>query len=160
MEWVKGIEPSSQKWFKMLLYLDGNLVAATNTPIRPFAALTGPNPGLGIGNLESDTYAEYFEGNIAEVRISDVALSPNQLLNAVPAIFVRQPQKTGNLVAVSFEVSSGNTHSCSLLEANEVGGPWHTNTGSILSTNKPGVYTFEIPSVSTPSQFFRVVQSP
>src|SRR6266566_1442147 len=53
------------------LYIDCALVAANNTSIRPFASLTGPNHGLGIGNVQSVNYSEYFKGLIDEDRISD-----------------------------------------------------------------------------------------
>jgi hypothetical protein len=64
------------------LYIDGALVAQTNTTKRPFGPLIGANPGLGIGDLQSTIEAEYFNGLIDEVRISDVALSPSQFLDA------------------------------------------------------------------------------
>jgi hypothetical protein len=64
------------------LFVDGTLEASTVTSVRPFAALD-PNwlPGLGIGDVQSDNYAEHFNGLIDEVRISDVALQPNQFLS-------------------------------------------------------------------------------
>ena len=58
----------------MRLYLDGNLVASTNTSLRPYGTLLGLNPGLGIGNVQSANYAEYFKGFIDEVRVSDTAV--------------------------------------------------------------------------------------
>ncbi len=73
---------------KQSLYIDGVLVAQEITFLKPMGQLTGPNPGLGIGNLESQTYDEYFDGLIAEVRISAKALMPNEFLNARPVITV------------------------------------------------------------------------
>ena len=67
---------------KQSLYIDGVLVAQTNTTERPFGPLIGANPGLGIGDVQSPNYTEYFNGMIDEVRISDTALGPDQLLNA------------------------------------------------------------------------------
>jgi hypothetical protein len=64
----------------MNLYINGNLVASTTTTVRPYGTLTGPNPGLGIGDVESSTYSENFSGLIDEVRISDKALTPSQFL--------------------------------------------------------------------------------
>ncbi len=144
---------------KMLLYIDGNLVASTITSIRPFGALTGTNPGLGIGNVESDTYAEYFNGRIDDVRISDTALSPNQFLNAVPVIVLRQPVMAGNALQVNFDVISGSIQSFSLLQANEITGPWTTNADAVLFSHGPDSYTFQISAIISPSQFYRV-QSP
>lgn len=69
----------------MDLYENGDLVASGTTTIRPYATLdSAKNPGLGIGNTQSGNYNEYFNGYIDEVRISDVALSPSQMLDAVP----------------------------------------------------------------------------
>jgi hypothetical protein len=65
------------------LYVNGNMVASTITTIRPFATLdSAENPGLGIGNTESSNYSEWFSGLIDEVRISNVALTPGQMLDA------------------------------------------------------------------------------
>lgn len=67
----------------MRLYINGNLAKSLVTSVRPMATLdAAANPGLGIGNLQSATYSEYFNGLIDEVRISDQALSPSQLLSA------------------------------------------------------------------------------
>jgi len=72
------------------LYIDGVLVAQTNTTERPFGPLIGANPGLGIGNVESSSVnpqdVQYFNGLIDEVRISDTALTTNQFLNARPIL--------------------------------------------------------------------------
>ncbi len=70
----------------MSLYIDGALVTQTTTSIRPFGVLTGPNPGLGIGNVESANYDEYFQGLIDEARISDEALVPSQFLIGTPVL--------------------------------------------------------------------------
>jgi hypothetical protein len=69
----------------MKLYFNGTVVNSTTTSLRPFKTLvSNSNPGLGIGNTQSSNYSEYFDGFIDEVRISDVALSPSQLLSSVP----------------------------------------------------------------------------
>jgi hypothetical protein len=67
---------------KMSLYINGILVASTITTVRPLGNLTGALPGLGIGNTQSSTYNEHFNGLIDEVRISDRALQPSQLLGS------------------------------------------------------------------------------
>ena len=65
----------------MRLYLGGQLVAHGITHIRPFAQLDPTKrPGLGIGNVQSDNYNEYFDGLIDEVRLSNAALREDQLL--------------------------------------------------------------------------------
>ena len=69
----------------MRLYLNGNLAASLTTSVRPMATLEpADNPGLGIGNVQSGTYFEYFNGLIDEVRLSNQALAPAQFLDAVP----------------------------------------------------------------------------
>jgi hypothetical protein len=65
------------------LYINGSLVASSTTTIRPFGILTGPNPGLGISGLQVDG-DQYFDGLIDEVRISDAALNPAEMLPPVP----------------------------------------------------------------------------
>ncbi len=88
--------PSLDTWFYVAgtldnqtgawnLYINSSLVASTTTSIRPFGLLqSNQEPGLGIGDLQSNYGLEYFNGLIDEVRISDQALTPNQLLGAVP----------------------------------------------------------------------------
>jgi len=66
----------------MKLYIDNVLAASTTTSVRPFAALDpSENPGLGIGDVQSDNYQEHFDGLIDEVRISDAALPRTAFLS-------------------------------------------------------------------------------
>ena len=69
-----------------MLYIDDTLVASNSTTLRPMGPLTGLNPGVGIGNVESGNYIEYFKGLIDEARISDTALTTNQFLIARPIL--------------------------------------------------------------------------
>lgn len=62
------------------LYVDGVLVASALTAVRPFATLTGPSPGLGIGALQGTFEPQHLDGAIGAVRISDAALPPEQFL--------------------------------------------------------------------------------
>jgi hypothetical protein len=81
------------------LYINRALVATTTTTIRPFGALDPTqNPGLGIGDVQSANYAEYFNGLIDEVRISNAALTPAQLL---PPAFAIDGRVAGNTVSVT-----------------------------------------------------------
>lgn len=135
----------------MRLYIDGNLVAATNTSIRPYGELTGAYPGLGIGDVQSDNIAyEYFNGFIDEVRISDVALSPSQFLNA-PVMTVRGTSDHFNL-----NVAASDGQSFILLQADLPDGPWTTNSSAIFITNGPGSYSYQIAPESGVSRFYRV----
>ena len=85
-EWIAVAGTLDDATGNMRLYINGSLAKSLVTSIRPFASLDATaNPGLGIGNLQSATYSEYFNGLIDEVRLSDQALSPSQLLSA-PAI--------------------------------------------------------------------------
>ena len=63
------------------LYVDGKEVAAAATNVRPLAALDpATQPGVGIGHVQSENYKQYFDGMIAEVRVSDFARKPAELL--------------------------------------------------------------------------------
>jgi hypothetical protein len=89
--------PTFNQWFHiagtlddatgvMDLYINGVLAKSTVTLIRPLGPLDPAySPGLGIGNLQSSNldpfYSQHFDGMIDEVRISDVALTPDQFLN-------------------------------------------------------------------------------
>ena len=67
----------------MRLYINGSQRAAAVTSIRPVGPMDpNSNPGIGIGNVASGNYNEYFNGLIDEVRISDQALVPTQFLSA------------------------------------------------------------------------------
>ncbi len=69
----------------MDLYINGILSASTTTNIRPLGELDKKyTPGIGIGNVQSGNYNEYFNGLIDEVRISNEALNPSQFLDAKP----------------------------------------------------------------------------
>jgi hypothetical protein len=67
---------------EMKLFVNGIQVASRMTAVRPLGALTGPDPGIGIGNVQSDSSNQAFGGIIDEVRISNVALAPAQFLNS------------------------------------------------------------------------------
>ena len=98
----------------MDLYVNGQLAASTTTTSRPIGALTGAKPGLGIGNVESASYSQYFNGLIDEVRISNAALLPNQLLDSPPVPFIQSfsaspnPAKKGQKVTLTANVADFN----------------------------------------------------
>ncbi len=67
----------------MNMFINGSLVATTNTLIRPtLELLAGWSPGIGIGNLQQNGGNQYLDGLIDEIRISDTALAPDQFLGA------------------------------------------------------------------------------
>ena len=85
-EWlhVAGVLDDSSG--SMKLYVDGSLVNSTTTTIRPFALLDPTqNPGLGIGGLQSSNSQEYFNGFIDELRLSNAALLPSEMLIPEPS---------------------------------------------------------------------------
>lgn len=137
------------------LYLDGNLVAATNTTVRPYALLRGRNPGLGIGNVQSAHYAEYFNGYIDEVRISDAALAPGQFLNA-PIFALQLGLKRGHTLQLDCNLLAGEVQGLTLLQASQISGPWTTNDTAPLTTNGTGSFSFQILGSPSASQFYRV----
>lgn len=65
----------------MKLYVNGNLVAQTNTTIRPMGPLiASDNPGIGIGNCHYDGINNFpFDGIIDEVSLYNRALSSNEV---------------------------------------------------------------------------------
>ena len=66
------------------LYINGVPVASTVTDVRPFAELdSARTPGLGIGSYQSGIAHSdsIFKGIIADVRISDTALTPDQFIS-------------------------------------------------------------------------------
>ena len=63
------------------LYVNGTLVATQHTDLRPFGPLeANAKPGVGIGNTQSEGWHQGWHGKIDEVRISDVALAPGDML--------------------------------------------------------------------------------
>jgi hypothetical protein len=98
--------PGFNKWYhlaatlddttgQMKLFVDGQLKSQLITSVRPLKTLdSGFLPGLGIGNVQSTTYSQFFPGFIDEVRISDTALSPDQFLNAAA---VPEPSALANI---------------------------------------------------------------
>jgi sugar lactone lactonase YvrE len=125
----------------MKLYINGNLVGSRETTIRPFALLDPLNiPGLGIGNTEAAD-DQSFDGLIDEVRISDVALTPNQFLNSGSAASFR--------IAVPATVPAGMPFDVTVTALNAHGSVATNYIGTVAFTSTdpyPGVlprdYTF------------------
>jgi hypothetical protein len=67
---------------RLQLFVDGAVVATTDTDVRPAARLGGDEACVGIGNLGHGG-DQGFRGRIAEVRICAAALSPESFLLAV-----------------------------------------------------------------------------
>ena len=81
-QWMHVAGTLNDSTGQLALYVNGQLANSTITSLRPLGALNSSySPGLGIGNVQSGNYGEFFNGLIDEVRISDVALTPDQFLN-------------------------------------------------------------------------------
>ena len=88
---------------RMCIYINGDLVASKTTTLRPLGALSPTNsPGVTIGNVTAPLYDQSFAGMIDEVRISDRALLPEELLISQGAPWVEAgPDQTVWLSAVA-----------------------------------------------------------
>ena len=74
---------------EMRLYMDGKCVGFAVTDLRPMTqassdASNADKFSVGIGNIQSGTYPEGFNGLICEARISNRALGLNDMLKAPP----------------------------------------------------------------------------
>lgn len=65
----------------------------------------------------------------------------------------------GSQVKINFALVSGLASSFHLLQANQLGGVWTTNTGAVLATNVPGS-AFQFTTTNGPAMRFYRVQSP
>lgn len=65
----------------------------------------------------------------------------------------------GGQVKINFALASGLASGFHLLQANQVGGPWTTNAGALLTTNVPGS-AFQFTTTNGPAMRFYRVQSP
>lgn len=67
----------------MTLYLNGTQAAQTTTATRPFGTLSGPAPGVSIGNLQagSNAHDQGLTGLIDEVELFNRALAQSEIQN-------------------------------------------------------------------------------
>jgi len=84
----------------MRLFIDGELVATSDTDIRAAGRLGGSGAGIGIGNLQSSGN-QAFRGLIAEVRICGAALQPHRLLPPTATSSDGQPSTITSRTIVS-----------------------------------------------------------
>lgn len=134
------------------LYINGQEVASTNTALRPFGRLDPTqSPGLGIGNVQSPNYSEYFNGIITEVRISDVALDPRQFLFA-PCI-IKEVAPATNGVRIGW-ASLTNRH-YQVQWTPELSLASWSAVGQAMSGNGTTNYFFD-PRGTNASRFYRV----
>ena len=127
------------------LYVDGQLVGTDLVPLNTFAPNAGygangddpPPTDEGLGTtVPADRYSGqglYFWGDLDEVAIYDYALSPAQVTQhqAVAGPPLLAINSTGSQVVVTWNKGL-------LLQANEVTGPWTTNSAAVSPwTNSP-----------------------
>jgi uncharacterized repeat protein (TIGR01451 family) len=107
----------------MEVYVDGQLVAQTNTAVRPFGNLDGG--GVAIGNRSAGSNSEPFDGLIDELAVYGRALPANEILSIYnsgssgkcplsPAILVQPTNQTVEPgFTVEFESVAAGTPSLS-----------------------------------------------
>jgi hypothetical protein len=87
--WVHVAGELDDSTGQLSVWVDGVMANSLTTTVRPFATLDpGSTPGIGIGNVQSPNYNQYFDGFIDEVRISDQALAPTDFLPEPSVMFV------------------------------------------------------------------------
>lgn len=102
-QWLDIVGTLDDATGAMRLYINGVELASTVTSVRPLGPLDPTEtPGLGIGNFQSTNQSGYFMGLMNEVRICNVALTPDQFLGSTPGNFV----VTDNGVALINEPAS------------------------------------------------------
>ncbi len=92
----------------MVLYIDGDAVAAKQSTVHPMKELSAKdNPGLGIGDVEagSSHTDEKLTGDIADVRIYNRSLSPAE----VKALYLAGLELTDLRVSVGAPLAGGDS---------------------------------------------------
>lgn len=83
-EWTHLLAVLDAQLGIMRLYVNGELLAQSFTPIRPFKTLdAGCSPGISIGNVQFPSgkrHMQPFNGFIRDVRLYDSVLKPADLL--------------------------------------------------------------------------------
>jgi len=99
-QWVSVAGTLDDATGLMSLYVNGSLVASTTTSIRPLGALDpASSPGIGLGGGQTALSGEIMNGWLDEIRLSDVALRPDQFL-VVPEPSLFALVGLGGLLAV------------------------------------------------------------
>ncbi len=140
---------------QMKLYVNGKLLASKTTSVRPLGALDPAwSPGLSMGCDPTGQYGEYFHGWIDEVRLSNVALSPDQFL--VPS---SQPLEIRvSQVELSWFGMSGTNYQPqyrSSLTTNT----WTDLGNALVGTDALITLVDPVPA-GKPQRFYRVIISP
>jgi hypothetical protein len=76
-----------------------------------------------------------------------------------PLITLSAPVIAGSQVQLNFLVTGGSAATFHLLQANQLGGIWITNTGAVFSTNVPGS-SYRFTTTNGPATRFYRIQTP
>ncbi|HWX21189.1 MAG TPA: hypothetical protein VN578_14915 [Candidatus Binatia bacterium] len=83
-------------------------------------------------------------------------LGPNFMYVTSTMVKLSGLQVTSSHVQIDFNLAGAPVPSFTLLESDQPGGPWTTNSAGVLTTNVPGVsYTF-VTAPNGPARFYRV----
>jgi hypothetical protein len=83
-------------------------------------------------------------------------IGPNFAYVNTTAVILNGLQFVSGQVQIGFSISGVPAPSFTLLESDQLSGPWTTNLAAVLTTNTPGVsYTFTAPP-DGPTRFYRV----
>ena len=103
-QWQHIAATLRHKQGNLKLFVNGELVAQTNTTLKPLGELEPTqNPGIGIGNVESTGYNEPFNGMIDEMALYSRALTQREIRaiyragNAGGPIISEKTSPTGGL---------------------------------------------------------------
>ena len=154
-QWVFVVGTLDGATGQMKLYVNGKLVDSTTTSVRPLGALDPAwSPGLSMGCDPTAQYGEYFHGWVDEIRLSNVALTPDQFLVPVTqqlGIRVSQVELSWFGVAgTNYQAQYRSTLTTNIwtnLGATQVG------AGALMTLTDP------VP-VGEPQRFYRVIVAP
>jgi len=84
---------------------------------------------------------------------------PAKEVNVMPAIMLGMPVVTNGQVRLDFTVTSNSAATFKLLQVDQLGAAWITNTGATLTTNVPGS-SYRFTTTVGPSKRFYRIQAP
>jgi hypothetical protein len=84
---------------------------------------------------------------------------PAKEVNVMPVIMLGMPVVTNGQVRLDFTVTSNSAATFKLLQVDQLGAAWITNTGATLTTNVPGS-SYRFTTTVGPSKRFYRIQAP
>lgn len=154
-QWVFVVGTLDDATGQMKIYVNGKLVSSITTSVRPLGPLDPAwSPGLSMACDPTGQYGQYFHGWLDEIRLSNVALTPNQFL--VP------PSQRLNIRVSQVELSwfglSGTNYQAQY-QSNLTTNIWTNLGGTILGAGAP----IQLPdpvAEGSPQRFYRVIVVP